>query len=145
MSTQPYPQQSYPMETYPGYREPPQQPPQPPRGRTSGLKGQAQIGIIFGVIICIVGGYAMIRRECTSYFLDVCLEVGYPYAAAGIMAIIVGIVIIVLSVVAVLFAYKQEASPQPLSVGSPCPICNGPMVWIPQYQRWFCQHCQKYS
>ena len=26
-----------------------------------------------------------------------------------------------------------------------CPICKGPLSFIPQYQRWYCYKCQKYA
>jgi sporulation protein YlmC with PRC-barrel domain len=35
----------------------------------------------------------------------------------------------------------QQAQPsQPL-----CPICRGPLTWIPQYKRWYCYKDQKYA
>ncbi len=27
---------------------------------------------------------------------------------------------------------------------APCPVCGGPMVWYPQYQRWYCPRCAQY-
>jgi uncharacterized protein YbaR (Trm112 family) len=26
-----------------------------------------------------------------------------------------------------------------------CPRCRGPLSYIPQYRRWFCNTCNKYS
>ena len=36
--------------------------------------------------------------------------------------------------------------PQPVSPpsGPPCPTCNGVTQFIPQYNRHYCYHCQKY-
>ncbi len=35
----------------------------------------------------------------------------------------------------------QSAQPaQPL-----CPMCRGPLTWIPQYKRWYCYKDQKYA
>lgn len=34
----------------------------------------------------------------------------------------------------------QPQSSQPL-----CPICNKPLTWIPQYQRWYCYTDKKYA
>jgi sporulation protein YlmC with PRC-barrel domain len=33
----------------------------------------------------------------------------------------------------------QQQATQPL-----CPICNRPLTWIPQYQRWYCYNDKKY-
>ena len=27
---------------------------------------------------------------------------------------------------------------------APCPVCGSPMVWYPQYQRWYCPQCAQY-
>ena len=29
-------------------------------------------------------------------------------------------------------------------VPAPCPVCGRPMVWYPQYQRWYCPSCGTY-
>ena len=34
----------------------------------------------------------------------------------------------------------QQQSTQPL-----CPICNRPLTWIPEYQRWYCYSDKKYA
>lgn len=26
----------------------------------------------------------------------------------------------------------------------PCPTCGGPLTFVPEYNRWYCQNCQKY-
>src|SRR6266540_3920238 len=27
---------------------------------------------------------------------------------------------------------------------APCPVCGSPMVWYPQYERWYCPRCAEY-
>jgi sporulation protein YlmC with PRC-barrel domain len=42
----------------------------------------------------------------------------------------------------------QEPQPQPLQAQQPqqvCPTCNGPLTYIPQYQRMYCYRCKKYT
>ncbi|MEM2568142.1 MAG: PRC-barrel domain-containing protein [Candidatus Bathyarchaeia archaeon] len=34
----------------------------------------------------------------------------------------------------------EQAQTQPT-----CPICKGPLTYIPQYQRWYCYACKKYA
>jgi hypothetical protein len=38
----------------------------------------------------------------------------------------------------------QPMQPQQAPVGQPCPTCQTPVQWVAQYQRWFCQRCQRY-
>jgi hypothetical protein len=112
----------------------------------SDLASMAKLGIIFGLILGVGGAVAMMWGVCTYSWEDGCLVWEYPYKTAGIAGLVLGIVILVLSVVVLLFSYKQATDIQQVfSVGSPCPICNRPMVWIPQHERWFCQSCQKYG
>ena len=119
---------------------------QQPQRDKSGLKGLAEIGIVFGIILCVCGLGAMMIRVCAYSLWGNCYEWEYPYAGVGSATLVFGIVVLVLSVVMLLFSHQQRAQvQQPAQVGSPCPICNRPMTWIPQYQRWFCQHCQKYG
>jgi len=33
-----------------------------------------------------------------------------------------------------------QAPPVPAA----CPVCGGPMIWYPQYQRWYCPTCAQY-
>jgi hypothetical protein len=35
--------------------------------------------------------------------------------------------------------YAQPAPPPP-----PCPTCNQPLTLVQQYNRWYCDNCQKY-
>jgi hypothetical protein len=36
------------------------------------------------------------------------------------------------------------ASPQAPPTPAPCPVCGSPMMWYPQYQRWYCATCATY-
>ena len=36
------------------------------------------------------------------------------------------------------------ASPQAPPVPAACPVCGRPMMWYPQYQRWYCPTCGQY-
>jgi sporulation protein YlmC with PRC-barrel domain len=43
-------------------------------------------------------------------------------------------------------AQTQTVSPQPIGQQPPvCPICGGPLTYIPQYQRWYCYKDKKYA
>ena len=36
-------------------------------------------------------------------------------------------------------------SPIPAAViGVPCPFCNTPVTWVPEYSKWYCHRCSKY-
>jgi sporulation protein YlmC with PRC-barrel domain len=43
----------------------------------------------------------------------------------------------------------QPIQTQPMQSVQPaqplCPICRGPLTWIPQYKRWYCYKDQKYA
>jgi hypothetical protein len=36
------------------------------------------------------------------------------------------------------------APPQAAPAPAPCPVCGSPMMWYPQYQRWYCATCATY-
>ncbi len=35
-------------------------------------------------------------------------------------------------------------SPPPMP-GRSCPVCGGPLTYIPEYNRYYCYHCQRYE
>lgn len=41
----------------------------------------------------------------------------------------------------------QVAPPPPpyAMPGAPCPTCHAALIWVAQYQRWYCAHCQRYA
>ena len=158
MPTQPYPQQSYPMETYPGYRQPPKHPREPqtqlrqPYGRPmrekTALTPRAQLWIIFGIfglLLCIGGVVAIGTDDCQQWAGNTCVEWSYLPQVIGFAGLILGAVILVSSVVALILQQEPTDRLHAFPVGNLCPTCNRPMVWIPQYQRWFCQYCQRYA
>ena len=34
--------------------------------------------------------------------------------------------------------------PPPMPMAQYCPSCGKPMTFVPQYNRWYCNYCQKY-
>jgi hypothetical protein len=40
---------------------------------------------------------------------------------------------------------KQEAQEALAKLGFSCSICQKPLTYIPQYQRWYCYNCKKYA
>ena len=41
--------------------------------------------------------------------------------------------------------HARAPPPLPTPLGPSCPTCNQPLIYVPQYQRWYCQNCKKYS
>jgi hypothetical protein len=69
----------------------------------------------------------------------------------GGVAILSVIAIIIVAVVVALFAVSKKPQPPPavssLPLPSPslCSRCNYPLVWVEQYQRWYCSKCGQYA
>ena len=42
-------------------------------------------------------------------------------------------------------AAQPAAAPQAAQQTYPCATCGGSLVFVAQYQRWFCERCQKYA
>jgi len=40
---------------------------------------------------------------------------------------------------------KPEQPQEPQPTQQICPICRGPLAYVPQYQRWYCYKCKKYA
>jgi len=36
-------------------------------------------------------------------------------------------------------------APRPYLPPSPCPHCNNPLTFIPEYDRWYCYSCREYA
>lgn len=43
------------------------------------------------------------------------------------------------------FVLLKPGQPQTPQAAPACPTCNGPLTYIPQYQRWYCYKCKKYA
>lgn len=55
------------------------------------------------------------------------------------------VVIVAICVVAFIARTPARAPPPlPTPPGPSCPTCNQLLVYVPQYQRWYCQNCKKY-
>ena len=72
---------------------------------------------------------------------------------AGVAVVVVIIVVIVIVVVAA-GGKKRETPPyapqqmQPHATQQytyPCQRCGAPMRFVPEYQKWWCDHCQRYA
>ena len=63
-----------------------------------------------------------------------------------ILLMVVGLVVIA---VGLMMPIKSSESEVPARLPVPpecfCATCNRSMTWNPQYQRWFCQYCQRYA
>lgn len=58
----------------------------------------------------------------------------------------IGLILIAIGVTAIVIPKLLGRNPRPhVPPEYLCPTCNRPMTWIPQYQRWFCQYCQRYA
>jgi hypothetical protein len=106
-----------------------------------------------GVIALIVGGLWM-YRDAQSRRMDATLWLIFL-----IIATLVG-GIIGFAVVLILYLVIRESHPfgggmapaympafpttQAPPVPAACPVCGRPMMWYPQYQRWYCPTCGQY-
>lgn len=62
------------------------------------------------------------------------------------------IAVVIITVCITAFAVHTRARtriPPPPPLPTPtehmCPACGQPLIYVPQYQRWYCQNCKKYS
>ena len=104
-----------------------------PERRAPVTKPLATVGKILGTLIAVAGGIAIIYRDCRWYSCPPgdCVACSHPYAAAGVVMILVGIAVLVLS-------FRQAER-------FPCPTCQRPMIWIPLRRHWYCVNCHRYG
>ncbi len=57
-----------------------------------------------------------------------------------------GLTLIVIGVTAIVIPKLLGRSPRlPVPPEYLCSTCHRPLTWIPAYNRWFCQYCQRYA
>ena len=99
-------------------------------------------------------GYILVLVGMGLFFIGIALDITdksicprySPYMDLGVAMFVIGLIVLVLrSVLLSVFLSDKRETRRPTSSDNPCPTCNRPMTWNPQYQRWFCQYCQKYA
>jgi hypothetical protein len=75
------------------------------------------ISIVFGFLFFSLGGYlsGILERR--------------PFAMLGLFN---------------LSRIQRAPPPPPMAGAQACPTCGQPMVFVEQYNRWYCQNCKKY-
>lgn len=95
----------------------------------------------------------------TSYSMSVSFKMTETnmWSGAGLMPAILtewwvwatlAVVIVTICVVAfVVHARARTRAPPPLPAppAPSCPTCGQPLIYVSQYQRWYCQNCKEYS
>jgi hypothetical protein len=125
--------------------------------------GWSILWALVGIAIAATG-YAMIIGGVTYSFFG---GVSYAWGGliGGIILVIIGYIITVLGLMAAFFkilpevvaeelhrqnltfvAPPQMSTPQPATPDqvTSCPTCGGPLRYIQQYQRWYCDRERKY-
>ena len=117
-----------------------------------------------GLVLLGVGFAIFARSEVYSIWG------GYSYSAGGmvggIVLMVIGLLIYMLGSVAAFFKINSEitseevrkqiqthgsfpqtsgATPMTSSAGPPCPTCGSPLIFIQQYQKWYCVREGKYA
>jgi len=111
------------------------------------------LGICLIGIVALVFGALWMYRDAQGRRLDATVWV-VLLVVATLLTGIIGFVIVF-----VIYLVVRESHPigggMPMAYGpcgpvptevvpAPCPVCGRPMVWYPQYQRWYCPSCGAY-
>ena len=122
---------------------------------------------LFVVALCAIGFIALIvgaiwmYRDAESRRMEAGLWVLLLILATLLGAGIIGFAVVFLIYLvvreshpigwAIPYAYTPGGYPpsqppvaQTAPVPAPCPVCGRPMMWYPQYQRWYCPTCAQY-
>ena len=85
-------------------------------------------------------------------FISILVFVNIAFLILGAIISIVGYLICIMGVSALRRDYRARVErrggsplpPPPSGAGPTCPTCGGALVYVPQYQRWYCPVDQKY-
>jgi len=99
--------------------------------------------IVVGIVLLVLG----------IFFFGIFF---WPFCGLGVVLIIVGIVLVATAQSQPAYYYPMPSMPAPPvappAAGAPaapfsvpaCPVCGSPLMWVPQYGRWYCTRCQAY-
>lgn len=126
----------------------------------SNIRVAAQVFLVIGILVLAIGLYIggsdVLTYQKTigsiighSYDAEVFWHAAPNYIIGGILGIAVGCVLFVVpdkqgqTIVQVIPPPPQD-SPVPLPSTAICPSCGRNMVYVSQYQRWYCPEEKKY-
>lgn len=106
--------------------------------------------VIWGIICLVFGFLALIFRAMVIKELIGAIDQGrYQHAAdKALLYTILGFIFAwVLGGVLMLLGYmkiKEAVTPRPATASQFCPTCGRPARYVPEYQQWYCDTCQRY-
>lgn len=105
------------------------------------MNALAVVAIVCGSAIIAAGAIMLSTEVCDPEDIWLGCQPMRPYRTEGIALMFLGLSILILGAYAGMFRMgKRDTGP-----GAPCPTCGRPMTWVDQYDRWFCDVCEKYS
>lgn len=106
------------------------------------MNALAVVAIVCGSAIIVAGAIMLSVEECDpEYPSGFGCQPIRPYRTEGIALMFFGLSILILGAYAGMFHMGEQDTDR----GAPCPDCRRPMTWVDQYDRWFCEECEKYS
>jgi len=105
------------------------------------MNALAVVAIVCGSAIIVAGAIMLSTEVCDPEDTWFGCQPMRPYRTEGIALMFLGLSILILGAYAGMFHMGEHDTGR----GAPCPDCRRPMTWVDQYDRWFCEECEKYS
>ena len=114
-------------------------------GGGAGIFGAAIVGGVLSIIGLIGAAFVRSRPKLSGAIMLVCGIIGL-FVALGLW---IGALLLIVAGIVALFRKEKSTQvpppPPPTQQVTYCTTCGKSMRFIEQYQRWYCDNCQKYA